>query len=170
MKLDPALRSPESKRARPVVALTCVLVTVCGALSSVRVQVTLSPTVMNVTILVDERPHSTISVAGGENVKPVVVVTTVVCIVLLEVCIVSVVLIAVESVAFIIVVETVMAVEFTDEMTVEVDVIVMLLVIVDVTDPSVTHELASLTYMHRSTGHLLGTNEYRLQIGGSSGS
>ena len=42
--------------------------------------------------------------------------------------------------------------------------------IVDVTDPSVTHELASLTYMHRSTGHLLGTNEYRLQIGGSSGS
>ena len=41
---------------------------------------------------------------------------------------------------------------------------------VDVTDPSVTHELASLTYMHRSTGHLLGTNEYRLQIGGSSGS
>ena len=50
------------------------------------------------------------------------------------------------------------------------EVAVVAVEIVDVTDPSATHELDSLTYMHRSAGHLLGTNEYRLQIGGSSGS
>ena len=77
---------------------------------------------------------------------------------------------AVEAVEAVVVVEgevAVVAVELKEEEEVTV---VAAVEIVDVTDPSVTHELASLTYMHRSTGHLLGTNEYRLQIGGSSGS
>ena len=74
------------------------------------------------------------------------------------------------AVVTVVVVDAVLlCVKLEDELKLE-DRVEVAVEIVDVTDPSVTHELASLTYMHRSTGHLLGTNEYRLQIGGSSGS
>ena len=76
---------------------------------------------------------------------------------------------AVDSVVAVVVVLICVKLEDVLELEDE-EVAVVAVEIVDVTDPSVTHELDSLTYMHRSAGHLLGTNEYRLQIGGSSGS